>query len=139
MLEHLAPTTHFRVARQGVERPSLPRLLARPLLVALLAISVGLALTACEGGYTTSNERTTESHLGDHGQVEVSISSADGSITRSVEIEYADAIVNVDVTLEVQEGAFKLEFLGEDDRVPEGAGLRDRRAHGLRRLVHPDF
>ena len=117
MLKCLALATRLHAAKHGAERRSLPRLLARSLLVALLAISVGLALTACEGGYTTSNERTTESHLGDHGQVEVSISSADGSITKSVEIQYADAIMMVDVTLEVEEGTFKLEFLGEEGQV----------------------
>lgn len=83
------------------------------MLVGLLA----LALTACEGGYTARNERTSESHTGTTGEIDVHIGGANGSATKKIEFEYYDAVVDVEVTLEVEQGTFKLEFLGEDEEV----------------------
>lgn len=93
------------------------RSLWRVLLIALLMFSLVLTLAACEGGYTTSGVRTTSSQTGNRGEIDVSINSANGSTTQDFEFDCADCVVEVEVTLEVQEGTFKLEFLGEDDEV----------------------
>lgn len=104
-------TSHgHRVAKP--RRPPL-RLLVAATLVSLLA----LPLMACEGGYTTRGERTTESHLGNRGEIDVQVGSANGSVTKDVEFDYEDAIVDVEVTLEVEQGTFKLEFLGEGEEI----------------------
>ena len=57
--------------------------------------------------------------MGDHGEIEVRIGSADGSITKELEIalDYGDAIVDVEVTLAVDKGSYRMEFLGEDQEV----------------------
>jgi hypothetical protein len=38
-------------------------------------------------------------------------------VTKDIEFDYEDAVVDVEVTLEVEKGTFKLEFLGEDNEV----------------------
>lgn len=92
-------------------------LLLKSLVAAVLVSLLALPLMACEGGYTTRGERTTESHLGNRGEIDVQIGSANGSVVKDIEFEYEDAVVDVEVTLEVQKGTFKLEFLGEDNEV----------------------
>lgn len=93
------------------------RLFAGSLTVALVLCLLLTTLAACEGGFTTTGERSKESHVGDHGEVEVSIASANGSITKSFETQYSGAFVDAQVTLEVEEGTFKIELLGEDGEV----------------------
>lgn len=100
--------------RKGAD---LPILFFKTLVVAVLVSLLASALTACEGGYTTRGERITESHLGDRGEIDVHVGSAHGTVTKDIEFDYEDAIVDVDVTLAVEQGAFKLELLGEDDEV----------------------
>lgn len=97
----------------GVDVPQVLFSVVLMMLVSLLA----LALTACEGGYTTRNERTSESHTGTTGEIDVHIGSANGSTTKEIEFEYDDALVDIEVTLEVEQGTFKLEFFGEDEEV----------------------
>jgi hypothetical protein len=99
------------------EESAATKLLFRPLAVAVLVSLLALALTACEGGYTTRGERTTMSQLGDRGEVDVHMDSANGSIAEDIEFDCADCIVEVEVTLQVEQGTFKLEFLGEDEKV----------------------
>lgn len=99
----------------GVAKSRRP--LLRSLFAAVLVGLLALPLMACGGGYTTRGERTTESHLGSRGEIDVQVGSANGSVPKDIEFDYADAIVDVEVTLEVEKGTFKLEFLGEDDEV----------------------
>lgn len=91
--------------------------LFKSLVVAVLASLLALVLMACEGGYTARNERTEESHLGNTGEIDVHIGSANGSTVKDIEFEYDNAVLDVEVTLEVEKGTFKLEFLGEDGEV----------------------
>ncbi len=106
---HFGP--HYR-GSTAVAQPIL-RTLAVALLVSLLA----LQLTACEGGYTTRGERSSMTQSGDRGEIDVRIDSASGSATKGAEFDCAGCIVEVDVTLQVEQGKFKLEFLGEDEEV----------------------
>jgi len=89
----------------------------RPLLVAGVAILLVLVLAACEGGYTTTGEVTKESHLGSKGEINVHIRSANGSVVKEVESQYANAALDVEATLEVEQGNFKIELLGKDNEV----------------------
>lgn len=98
-----------------VAKPRRPPL--RSLVAAVLVSLLALPLMACEGGYTTNGERTTESHLESRGEIDVQIGSANGNVTKDIEFDYEDAIVDVEVTLAVEHGTFMLEFLGEDDEV----------------------
>lgn len=91
--------------------------LFKSLVIVVLASLLALVVTACEGGYTARNERTRESHLGSTGEIDVFIGSANGSTTKDIEFQYDNAVIEVDVTLEVEQGTFKLEFLGEDEEV----------------------
>lgn len=93
------------------------QLMLKPLLLLILVALLALALTACEGGYTTRGERTTMSQLGDGGEINVQVGSASGSVTKDIEFDCADCVVEVDVTLQVDQGSFQLEFLGEDEEV----------------------
>jgi hypothetical protein len=97
----------------GVEVPGVLFFVVLMMLVGLLA----LALTACQGGYTARNERISESRSGTTGEIDVHIGSANGSTTKEIEFEYDDAVVDVEATLEVEQGTFKIEFLGEDEEV----------------------
>ncbi len=99
------------------EEVAAPRLLWRTLVAAVLVSLLTLSLTACEGGYTTRGERVTMTEVGMGGEVDVHIDSANGSITKDLEFDCADCIVDVNVTLQVEQGSFKLEFLGEGDEV----------------------
>lgn len=92
-------------------------LLLKSLVAAALLSLLALPLMACEGGYSTRGERTTESHLGNRGEIDVHIGSANGSVTKDIEFDYEDAVVDVEVTLEVEKDIVKLEFLGEDNEV----------------------
>jgi hypothetical protein len=93
------------------------RLLLRTLVAAVLVGLLALSLTACEGGYTTRGERVTMTEVGMGGEIDVQVDSANGSITKDLEFDCTDCIVDVNVTLQVEQGSFKLEFLGEDDEV----------------------
>jgi hypothetical protein len=81
----------------------------------LLALS--LTLAAC-GGYTQIGARST-SHQGmNGGDVTVEISKASGASTQKIEAAGGAGLgMDVDVTLAVGKGSYKIELLGEDDQV----------------------
>ncbi|NIN66586.1 MAG: hypothetical protein GTO63_18245 [Anaerolineae bacterium] len=106
---------HFPGCRQ--EDVAGQRLTWRTLVAAVLVSLLALSLTACEGGYTTRGERVTMTEVGRGGEVDVRVDSANGSTTKDLEFDCTDCIVDVNVTLQVDQGSFKLEFLGEDDEV----------------------
>jgi hypothetical protein len=95
--------------------------MALRLCAVAVVVLLALAVAGCEGALTLTGERTTQSqgeHLGNvGGEVDVRIGSANGTGTRDIEFGYSDAVVEVEVTLQVQEGSVTLEFLGEDDQV----------------------
>ena len=93
------------------------RPLWRTLVAAVLVSLLTFSLTACEGGYTTRGERVTMTEVGMGGEIDAHIDSASGSITKDLEFDCSGCIVDVNVTLQVEQGSFKLEFLGEDDEV----------------------
>lgn len=111
----LVERRHLPGCRQ--EEVAAPRLLLRPLVAAVLVSLLALSITACEGGYTTRGENITMTQAGMGGEIDAHIDSASGSITKDVEFDCADCFVDVNVTLQVVQGSFKLEFLGEDDEV----------------------
>ncbi len=111
----LVEQRHLPGCRQ--EEIAAPRLLLRTLVVAVVVSLLTLLLTACEGAYTTRGESITMSQVGMGGEIDAHIDSASGSITKDVEFNCADCFVDVEVTLQVGQGSFKLEFLGEDDEV----------------------
>ena len=87
-----------------------------PITVGLTVLLVA-ALTACEGGYSVTGHRVKESHSIDRGEIDVRIKSANGSVCRDIDLDYANATVDVEVTLEVEKGMFELDFLGGEDEV----------------------
>ncbi len=91
-------------------------LILRLFVVAVVVLLASIA-AGCEGGFTSTGRRTSQSQQGDMGEIDVRMGSANGTTTEDIEFDYADAVVDVQVTLEVQEGTFTLEFLGEDDKV----------------------
>lgn len=86
-----------------------------------VVVLAALAVAGCEETLTLTGGRTTQSQeqrLGNvGGEVDVRIGSANGRGTQDIEFGYSDAVVEVEVTLQVQEGSVTLEFLGEDDQV----------------------
>ncbi len=106
---HFGPHYH---GSTGVAQP-----IFRTLVVVLLVSLLALLFTACEGGYTSRGERSSMTQSGDRGEIDVRIDSASGSVTKGVEFDCAGCIVEVDVTLQVEQGTYKLEFLGEDEEV----------------------
>ena len=84
---------------------------------ATITILLAFLLTACEGGYVVRGEWVKESHSGDRGEIDVRINSANGSVRKSVELDNSTGIVDVEVTLKVEKGAFKIELLGDEDEV----------------------
>jgi hypothetical protein len=84
---------------------------------ALALLFLSLILAACEG-YTETGSKTT-SHQGmAGGDVTVQVSKASGSIEKSIEVEGASSLaMEVDVTLAVGVGTYKIELLDADGQV----------------------
>ncbi len=117
MKRRLDPVERWQLPGCRQEETAAPRLLVRTLVVALVVGVLTLSLTACEGAYTTRGESITMNQVGTGGEIDAHIDSASGSITKDVGFDCADCTLDVEVTLQVGQGSFKLEFLGEDDEV----------------------
>jgi hypothetical protein len=84
-------------------------------VLGLLVLS--LVLAACEG-YSETGSKTTSHQSTRGGDVTVEISKANGTIERSIEVEDGENLeMEVDVTLAVGSGTYKIELLGEDGQV----------------------
>jgi hypothetical protein len=92
-------------------------------VLGLLALSLVLASCA---GYTEMGAKTS-SHQGmSGGDVTAEISKANGTAERDIEVTgTADLVMEVDVTLSVGKGSYKIELLGEDDQVTLALEARD--------------
>ena len=87
---------------------------------------LSLVLAACGGGgYTQSGAKTTGHQGTGGGDVTVEISKANGTAKQTIEAEVADLEMEVDVTLAVGKGTYKIELLGKDDRVTLALEARD--------------
>jgi hypothetical protein len=86
-----------------------------------------LILAACGGGGYTQVGAKTTSHQGMRGgDVTVEISKANGTATQKIEAAGgADLGMEVDVTLAVGKGSYKIELLGKDDQVTLALEARD--------------
>jgi len=75
-----------------------------------------LAMLACD---TSGAQRTTRRSSGDSGHIEISIGKADESTTRRIEIDedFFASDVELDVTIQVEAGAYHVEFLDESGDV----------------------
>ena len=94
-------------------------------VLGLLVLS--MALAACGGGvYTQSGARTTSHQGTGGGDVTVEISKANGTAEQTIEAaDVADLEMEVDVTLAVGKGSYKIELLGKDDQVTLALEARD--------------
>lgn len=92
-------------------------------VLGLLVLS--LALASC-AAYTESGARTS-SHQGiSGGDLTVEISKANGTIEKGIELEGSENLeMEVDVTLAVGKGSYKIELLGHDDQVTLALEARD--------------
>jgi hypothetical protein len=83
----------------------------------LCLLVLSLSLAAC-GGYTQIGAKST-SHQGmNGGDVTVEISKASGASTQKLETSAGSGLeMDVDVTLAVGKGSYKLELLGKNDQV----------------------
>lgn len=84
-----------------------------------------LVLASC-AGYTEMGAKTS-SHQGmSGGDLTVEISKANGTSTKSIEVEGSSGMVmEVDVILAVGKGSYRIELLGEDDQVTLTLEARD--------------
>lgn len=96
----------------------------RPFFVGLIGVSIFvvgyIVPTLTEGGGEGYEcYRYNESHLRGKisGKIDVHAGSAEGSTVKRVEFDRPDVVLDVEATLEVEEGTFKLEFLGKDNEV----------------------
>jgi hypothetical protein len=94
-------------------------------LLALLVLS--LVLAACGGsGYTQTGATTTSRQGMGGGEVTVGISKANGAATQKIEDAGGPGDeLEVDVTLAVGKGSYKIELLGKDDQVTLALEARD--------------
>jgi len=91
---------------------------------ALVWLALAIVLAAC-GGYTEVGGRTT-SHQGmQGGDVSASISKANGTIEKDIEDLASGLEMEVDVTLAVGKGSYKIELLGKDKEVTLALEARD--------------
>lgn len=91
------------------------RKIGAPSLFSLVLLA--LLMAACEG-YTQTGARTSSHQDLNGGDLSVRTGKASGSITQEIEAEgRAGLILEADVTLTVEKGAYKIELLGKDDEV----------------------
>jgi hypothetical protein len=89
----------------------------RTRLVGLVIALVAVVLVAC-AGYTEQGPKTSEHQGADGGDLTVEIGKANGTTTKSIELEgAADQTLDTDVTLAVGLGSYKIELLGANDEV----------------------
>jgi hypothetical protein len=107
----------------GNKEESRMRKSGRVKVLCLLVLSLVLASCAA---YTESGAKAS-SHQGmSGGDLTVEISKANGSIDKEIEIEgSANLQMEVDVTLAVGKGSYKIELLGHDDQVTLALEARD--------------
>ena len=88
---------------------------------------LALALAACGGGgYTERGGKTTGHQDARGGDVTVEISKASGTTKEKIEVaQAADLEMEVDVTLAVGKGSYKIELLGKDNQVTLALEARD--------------
>jgi hypothetical protein len=92
-------------------------------VLGLLVLS--LVLAACSG-YTESGSKTTSHQSTEGGDVTVEISKANGTTEQDIEVGGSgDLVMEVDVTLAVGKGTYKIELLGKDDQVTLALEARD--------------
>ena len=97
--------------------------LGRMQVVGLLVLSLVLASCA---GYTESGAKTSSQQGSSGGNLIVEISKANGTIEKSIETDAsAGLVMEVDVTLAVGKGSYKIELLGQDDQVTLALEARD--------------
>jgi hypothetical protein len=94
-------------------------------VLGLLVLS--MALAACGGsGYIQSGARTTSHQGTGGGDVTVEISKANGTAKQNIEdAGNPDVELEVDVTLAVGKGSYRIELLGKDDQVTLALEARD--------------
>jgi ABC-type glycerol-3-phosphate transport system substrate-binding protein len=86
-------------------------------LVGLLLVVVVLLLAGCEG-YTQMNSSSSEQHDAKGGKLTVAAGRANGTSTQTLETAASgEAILDATVVLELGQGSFKIELLGENDEV----------------------
>jgi len=97
--------------------------IGRVRVLSLLVLS--LVLISC-AGYTETGAKTSSQQGMSGGNVIVEISKANGTIEKSIETEAsAGLVMEVDVTLAVGKGSYKIELLGQDDQVTLALEGRD--------------
>jgi hypothetical protein len=88
---------------------------------------LSLVVAACGGGgYTQSGAKTTSHQSMGGGDVTVEISKANGTAKQDIEDAGNPGVeLEVDVTLAVGKGSYKIELLGKDDQVTLALEARD--------------
>ena len=94
-------------------------------VLGLLVLS--LVLAACGGGgYIQSGAKTTSHQGAGGGDVTVEISKANGTAKQNIEdAGNPDVELEVDVTLAVGKGSYRIELLGKDEQVTLALEARD--------------
>ena len=94
-------------------------------VLGLLVLSIVLA--ACGGsGYTQTGAKTTSHQGTGGGDVTVEISKANGTAKQNIEAAGDPGLeMEVDVTLAVGKGSYKIELLGKDKQVTLALEARD--------------
>ena len=88
-----------------------------------LLLVLSLLLVAC-GDYTETGTSTTSRRGMQGGEETVKIAKANGTSGKSLEVE-DDSLLEVDVTLSAGKGSYKIELLGQDDKVTLTLEARD--------------
>jgi hypothetical protein len=94
-------------------------------VLGVLVLSIVLA--SCGGsGYTQSGTKATSHQGTGGGDVTVEISKANGTAKQNIEdAGNSDVELEVDVTLAVGKGSYRIELLGKDDQVTLALEARD--------------
>lgn len=92
----------------------------------MLGLLVLVLILASCAGYTEMGAKTSSRQSTSGGNMIAEISKANGTSTKSIEVEGSSGLVmEVDVTLAVGKGSYKIELLGEDDQVTLALEARD--------------
>ena len=98
----------------------------RSLAAVILVAALSLSLAACEGGYTEFGKQASSRQDGRGGEETVKISKANGTATQSIELkDETSVLMDVDVTLSVGKGSYKIELLGRNEQVTLALEARD--------------
>jgi hypothetical protein len=83
-----------------------------------LALALAAVFLVACSGYTEQGPKTSESQDMNGGELTVEIRKANGTSTKSIEVEgAADLTLDTDVMLAVGFGTYKIELLGANDEV----------------------